>query len=134
MPPIVAALLLGAFAAPLPAQAEAEPDRVYLIRDVARWTGAGTEAERGSLLIQDGHVQWSATGFDAADYPEARIIDAEDDWIVYPAGSTRPSPASSRSCRRIPTSASRVTRAPARCRRWSSGTARRSAAGCTPPT
>lgn len=84
MPPITAALLLGALAAPISVQADAEPDRVYLIRDVLRWNGAGGEAERGSLLVQDGHVAWSATGFDVGNYPEARVIDAEDDWMVYP--------------------------------------------------
>ena len=83
LPPLAAFLLGAVLAAPIP-QGEPAPERVYLVQDVLLWSPAGGEAERGTLLIQDGHVTWSASDLDAADYPEARIIEAEEDWLVYP--------------------------------------------------
>jgi hypothetical protein len=75
-----------AFVPAAPAQeSDAPVEAPMIFRGVSVWQGPGRIEEGMTVVIHDAFtVEFLSGSVDPADYPEARVIDAEDDWILYP--------------------------------------------------
>ncbi len=61
----------------------AERPRVYAITQVRIVTAPGQVIERAGIVLRDGLIE--ALGKDVQAPPDAQVIEAEEDWTVYPA-------------------------------------------------
>lgn len=61
-------------------------DGPYLIPAVQVWSGPGEAPTTRGLLVHDAaHVQWFDGTVDPALFPEATVVEADEDWILYPS-------------------------------------------------
>ena len=65
------------------ARTEGPLDGVFFLRGVRVWQPDGSLLENRSLLLRNGRIE-AAGGPELDPPPEARILEAEEDWVVYP--------------------------------------------------
>ncbi|MHC4823430.1 MAG: amidohydrolase family protein [Planctomycetota bacterium] len=80
---LVCALTL--LATSLPQEPSPVADGPFLIPSVQSWPAEGEQPNRvGVLLHADGSVQILDAAADPTAYPHARVIEAAEDWVLYP--------------------------------------------------